>query len=84
MEKNFQVAIIVSNDGDLAEAVRLVHKEHNIPVGILNPQMIAAKKMAFQLNKLASFRGMIAVADLKACQLPDPIPGTKIHKPSKW
>jgi hypothetical protein len=80
----YQAAIVVSNDSDLVEAIRLVKSEHRLPVGVLNPQMQQKKKMAVQLNKVASFRGQIAVADLVACQLPDPIPGTNIQKPAAW
>lgn len=80
----YQAAIVVSNDSDLVEAIRLVRLEHHLPVGVLNPQMRQQMKMAVQLNKVASFRGQIAVADLATCQLPDPIPGTHLHKPSAW
>ena len=80
----YQAAIVISNDSDLVEAIRLVRSEHRFPVGVLNPQMRQNMKMAVQLNKAATFRGQIAVADLAACQLPDPIPGTNIHKPSVW
>lgn len=80
----YQTAIVVSNDSDLVEAIRLVKLEHHIPVGVLNPQMRQIKKMAVQLNKVASFRGQIAVADLVACQLPNPVPGTNLHKPAAW
>jgi len=80
----FEAAIVVSNDSDLVEAIRLVKEEHGLPVGILNPQVDPKKRTAIQLNRVASFRGRISIADLRACQLPSPIPGTNLYKPPDW
>ncbi len=33
----FEVAVLITNDSDLAEPVRIVAQELNLPVGILNP-----------------------------------------------
>lgn len=83
-KKLYHAAIVVSNDSDLVEAIRLVKQEHNLPVGVLNPQIQTNMKMAYELKKVASFRGQITLGDLISCQLPDPIPGTTLHKPSTW
>jgi uncharacterized LabA/DUF88 family protein len=80
----YESALVISNDSDLVEAVRIVTRQLRLPVGVANPQMRKKKKMAVQLRKSASFRIKINVSDLAACQLPDPIPGTKISKPTVW
>jgi hypothetical protein len=35
--KKFEVAVLITNDSDLAEPVRIVAQELGLPVGILNP-----------------------------------------------
>jgi len=80
----FEAAIVVSNDSDLAEAIRLVVQQRKKPVGVVNPQIRANRRMAVYLSRVASFHLRIAPSDLKACQLPDPIPGTRIRRPRAW
>lgn len=36
----FEVAVLITNDSDLVEPVRIVRHELNLPVGILNPHVI--------------------------------------------
>src|SRR6266849_3746427 len=36
-QKRFELAVLITNDSDLAEPVRIVTKELGMPVGILNP-----------------------------------------------
>ncbi len=50
--KKFDTAIVVSNDSDLAEAIRIVTKELRLKVGVLNPY----DKFSKVLNKDASFK----------------------------
>ena len=38
---NYDCGVIISNDSDLAEAVRLVKVRHNKIIGIINPQVKA-------------------------------------------
>ncbi len=80
----FDAAIVVSNDSDLAEAIRLVVEERKKPVGILNPRIDGNNPFSVQLNKIASFRKRLKIKDLEVCQLPDPIPGTTLYKPDEW
>jgi len=35
--KRFEVAVLVTNDSDLAEPVRIVAQQIGLPVGLLNP-----------------------------------------------
>lgn len=80
---NYDCGVIISNDSDLAEAVRLVKVRHNKTIGIINPQ-VKARTNNRQLNQYATFTRRIRDSILKRSQLPDPIPGTAITKPKKW
>ena len=51
-------------------------------IGVINPRI--DKKPARELMKYAKFYKKISKGVLKISQLPDPIPGTKIHKPLTW
>lgn len=83
-KKSFEAALVISNDSDLTEAIRLVKAETGLAVGVVNPQLRRTARMAHLLNRVASFRKKLKVSDLKASQLPNPIPGTTLHKPESW
>jgi len=80
---NYDSGVLISNDSDLAEAVRLVKVRHNKIIGIINPQ-VKAKTNNKQLNQYATFTRRIRESILKTSQLPDPIPGRTISKSKKW
>lgn len=77
----FDCAIVVSNDSDLAESLRLVKKQHEKVIGLINPR---GPFPARELMKYATFQKKIRKGVLRDSQLPDPIPGTKIRKPDRW
>ena len=78
----YDCAVVVSNDSDLAEAMRLVGFHHPSKViGLVSPEEGRTSK---QLKIHANFIRPIRKSVLPACQLPDPIPGTTIHKPVGW
>lgn len=79
----YDCAVIVSNDSDLAEALRLVKAHHQKLIGLITPGA-PTRKTSRQLSAHADFVRTIRPAALQACQLPNPIPGTNIHKPAKW
>ena len=56
----YEVAVLVSNDSDLMEPVRIVRKEMNLPVGILNPH----QHHSVALKPLATFMKRIRQADV--------------------
>ena len=81
-ENKFDCAIVVSNDSDLAEALKLVSQQKNKIIGVINPRL--GKHPAMELMRYAKFYKKVRVGVLKISQLPDPIPGTNIRKPSAW
>ena len=77
----FDCAVVVSNDSDLAESLKLVKVEHKKVVGLINPHDQHPSK---ELLQHSTFTKQIRKGLLNASQLPDPIPGTTIRKPSNW
>ncbi len=80
----YDCGIVVSNDGDLSEAMRLVREERRIKLGLLTPGSSHRVRVSYQLRQHADFHKYIGIKLLKKNQLPSPIPKTKIHKPPRW
>jgi hypothetical protein len=80
--KRFDVAVLVTNDSDLAEPVRIVRQELSLPVGILNPHQYHSKI----LQDLATFVKRIRQSDLIASQFPPSLTDAKgtFTKPASW
>ena len=80
--KNLDIAVLVSNDSDLAEPVRILRREFGLPVGILNPHQVHS----VQLKAQATFLKRIRQSHLIASQFPDVVNDSKgaIHKPPNW
>lgn len=78
----FEVAVLVTNDSDLAEPVRIVAQELKLPVGILNPHQFHSA----QLKRLATFMKRIRQSDLIASQFPVVLTDGKgsFAKPAGW
>lgn len=79
-QDKYDCAIVVSNDSDLVEAVRIVVNDIGKKVGVLTPR----PKGSVELRSLATFSRHIKKRYLKVSQLPDHIPGTRISRPSTW
>lgn len=77
----YDCAVIVSNDSDLAESLRFVSEQHGKIIGLITPGRGHPSK---ELMKHAQFVKRIRQGVLAKSQLPDPIPGTSIHKPKVW
>ena len=78
---NVDAAFAVST-ADLAEALKFVKQQNKKDIGVINPRV--GKEPARELMQYAKFYKRIKKGVLKTSQLPDPIPGTKIHKPESW
>ena len=79
---DFDIGVVVSNDSDLLEPIRIVKTEIGKPVGILNPH----RKPSVELRKEAKFMKPIRAGLLAACQFPalmQDASGT-FKKPSSW
>lgn len=80
----YECAVVVSNDGDVAEAMRLVRRERHKTVLLLVPGDPLQRPASVQLKRWSSYTKHIPTSALAACQLPSPIPGTSLTKPSTW
>jgi len=82
-QRNFQVAVLVTNDSDLLEPIRIVRQELHLDVGILNPHLHTPSQV---LTKHASFIKQIREGPHKASQFPSTLldGSGKVHKPSLW
>lgn len=77
----FDEAVVISNDTDLIEPIRMVTVERGKTVHVVCPGRWQA---APQLAAVATHVRHIRRPMLLAAQLPNPIPGTTIRKPSGW
>ena len=80
----YECAVIVSNDSDLCESLRLVKHHHpQKNVGLITPGA-PTRQTSRQLAAHADFQRPIRSSALAASQLPNLIPGTTITKPLAW
>ena len=73
--------VVLSDDSDIAEALRLERQLRGKRIGLVTP---GKGRPSRQLMAHADFSGRIRVNGLRRSQLPDPIPGTNIRKPVGW
>ena len=82
--RDFDLAVIISNDSDLVEVVRLVRKELGLPVGILNPHPRC--KRSIVLSQAAKFVREVDEQALQTSQFPSMLHDSNgtITKPHGW
>jgi uncharacterized LabA/DUF88 family protein len=80
--KLFDTAVLITNDSDLIEPVRIVRQELKLNIGILNPHQHHSRVLKSQ----ATFMKRIRQSDLAACQFPSPLKDKhgSFHKPTTW
>jgi hypothetical protein len=80
--RRFEVAVLVTNDSDLAEPVRIVAQEIGLPVGLLNPHQFHSR----ELRQYATFVKRIRQGDLASSQFPKTLQDGKgkFAKPAGW
>jgi uncharacterized LabA/DUF88 family protein len=81
----FDCAVIVSNDSDLAESLRLVKQEHpNKKIGLAFPLRETHRKPSTSLVRYVDFVKYIHKNILRKSQLPKRIPNSHLYKPEEW
>jgi uncharacterized LabA/DUF88 family protein len=80
--KNYEVAVLVSNDSDLLEPVKLIKNELGLKVGIINPH----QKNSRVLHSQATFVKQIRTGVLAVSQFPPVMTDANgtFHKPPIW
>lgn len=80
------VSVVVSNDSDLAEPIRIVRHELHHPVGIINPQ--ASGSRSRHLNDVGvTFFKQVRPRALRQCQFPEVLrdgDGDELRRPNRW
>lgn len=82
-QNRYDCAVVVSNDSDLGESLRLVKAQHRKLIGVVTPGA-PTRRTSIQLSQHADFIKPIRSWMLRTSQLPDPIPNTTISKPINW
>ena len=77
----YDCAVVVSNDSDIAETMRLVKEHHGKLIGLATP---GTWMLSQQLMMHTDFSRHVRPNALRRSQLPDPILGTRIRKPAVW
>ena len=78
---DYDCAVVVTNDSDIAEGMRLVRRHHGKRIGLVTP---GTARPSRQLMTHADFARHIRPNALQSSQLPDRIPGTMIRRPARW
>lgn len=80
----FDTALVMSQDTDLAEPIRMVSADLQLPVGIV---WLDGRQPNGKLRAAATFVRHISRSDLTASQLPNPVTkadGAEVFKPEDW
>lgn len=82
-QARYQVAVVVSNDSDLVEPIKIIRQELNLPVIVLNPFPRHPSK---ELQKYATFVKPIRRGVVAASQFPPTLVDTNgvFSKPAIW
>jgi uncharacterized LabA/DUF88 family protein len=81
--RTFEAAVLITNDSDLLEPIRIVRRELHLEVGILNPHRQTPSRVLIQHS---SFVKQIRSGALRASQFPDELSDSKgkFRKPRSW
>lgn len=82
----YDLAVVISNDGDLKEPLEMVRNQFRTPVGVLNPHRVRSYALSPRTLPRGSFYKPIRRAVLRASQFPPQVPDAKgiVHKPPEW
>jgi len=84
-EKDFDVAVVISNDSDLVPAVEIVITKYKKPVGVINPH--PRKKLSRELERTSTWcMQEINKKVLAECQFPPMLTDSQgtFSKPATW
>ena len=84
--ERYEQAVVISNDSDLALAIRMVRDDLGFPVGVVNPNTAAKAVTPRELTAAATFTRRLRVNALAGSQFPDQLRDDKgiITKPAAW
>ena len=80
---DFEKAVVISNDSDLAGAIRTVRVDTKLPVHVVSPYLEVVR----DLRSAATSHGVLDKSLIPQCQFPDRVGsrrGTVLIKPRGW
>ena len=84
INRDYEVAIVITNDSDLKLPIEFVRDQLGLTVGVMNSHLPAIRSK--ELTRAASFYKPIRKGALKASQFPDSLTDTHgtITRPASW
>jgi uncharacterized LabA/DUF88 family protein len=84
-DDDYEAAVVVSNDSDLAEPIRLVRQKFRKKVLVLHPCGLG-RAISVELRRVASKSLIVDASLLPASQFPVTLTDANgtIHKPARW
>ncbi len=84
--KDYEQAVVVSNDSDFALPIKVVREQSGFPVGVVNPNIDRKNSAPNELTAAATFIRRLRTSTLRICQFPPSIQDAQgiITKPSNW
>ena len=85
-EGDYEQALVISNDSDLAFPILIVREKLGKPVGVVNPNWDHHESAPLELKNAATFLRQLRPATLRKCQFPPTLLDDNgvITKPSGW
>jgi NYN domain-containing protein len=85
-KENYELAVVVSNDGDLKGPIAYVREQLGLPVGVLNPRKNRSYALSPPDLPRGSFYKPIRKGAIKSSQFPDSLTDARgtFHKPADW
>lgn len=81
-DRDFELAVVISNDSDLAGPIGLVRERFGLQVGVLNPN----RRVSNALRRASTFDRPIPREALATCQFPETMSDARgvFHRPAAW
>jgi hypothetical protein len=85
-ENDYEQALVVSNDSDLAWPITMVREKLSKPVGIVNPNTRQSEPAPVELRKAATYLRQLRTGTLQRCQFPSVLQDEKgtVTRPATW
>ena len=83
---DYEQAVVITNDSDLALPISMVKEKLNLPVGVVNPNLNQRANTPVELREAATFQRRLRESTLRDCQFPSILYDTNgtIRKPDEW
>lgn len=85
-QRDYEQALVISNDSDLALPIRMVREQFRLPVGVVNPNLDPTALAPKELSDAATFQRRLRGNTIKVSQFPASLTDAQgtITKPIGW